>query len=206
MRVQVVLSVFFSCVFLLIPSKVLATNKLEMEPFAIKGGETQKLFIDLENDMNITAVQFDLLLPEGLSIQCDSSEEPLVDITERTTLRNHSLMVSAITGGYRILLASTKNSVIKGSSGALIMAFLYASSSFSGGIITLTNIELVTPDEMKINPVPFSVSIDDTSVSALSDGDCNSKIVTSKVSRLDGIQAKSHTKGILIVGGRKVIK
>ena len=51
------------------PVAVMADNTLVIEPFDIKGGETKNLIIDLENDQAITLVQFDLQLPEGLSVE-----------------------------------------------------------------------------------------------------------------------------------------
>ena len=44
-------------------------TKLTVDDFTIKAGETKTLTVNLENpDMTVTLVQFDMELPEGLSV------------------------------------------------------------------------------------------------------------------------------------------
>ena len=200
------LVILLSCILLLISARTSADNKLGVEPFIIKGGEVQSLFIDLENDIDITAVQFDLLLPDGLSIQKDDSGELLIDIAGRTTFRKHSLMANAIDGGYRFLLASSRNVAIEGSAGALIMVTLSAVPTFSGGTLTVTNIELASPNETKIKPSTVSVIINTSNVSDITAD--NHFLKNGRTYRLDGVKVKNRkpSKGILIVDGQKVVK
>ena len=56
----------------LLPLSINAQNstRLSVEDFTISGGETKTMTVDLDNpDMQVTLVQFDLVLPEGLSVQ-----------------------------------------------------------------------------------------------------------------------------------------
>ena len=111
---------------------------------------------------DITLVQFDMMLPDGLTIPVDADDELRIAIAGRTTTNKHSLDASAIGGGYRFLLASMKNSVLTGTEGAIIAITLVAASYFNGGTITLKEIELVSPDETAVNPVPISIEVNTT--------------------------------------------
>ena len=150
------------CILLGVPSVVIADNKLIIQPFSIKAGETKEMVIYLENDKDITLVQFDMMLPDGLTIPVDADDELLIAIAGRTTTNKHSLDASAIGGGYRFLLASMKNSVLTGTEGAIIAITLVAASYFNGGTITLKEIELVSPDETAVYPVPISIEVNTT--------------------------------------------
>ena len=135
-------------VTMLLPVKSLAaTASLSIEDFTISGGETKDMLIDLENpDIQITSVQFDLRLPQGLSIAMDG-EDYAIDIAGRTTWKNHSLNAQATTDGtIRFLLASQQNKLLSGTSGAIISVSLTAAAGFNGGDIKLENIRLVAPD------------------------------------------------------------
>ena len=188
---------------LLMPVTASADNTLRLEPLEISAGETKELTISLENDMDITLVQFDLKLPQGLSIPVNSRNRFIVAITDRTTLEDHSINVNAIDGVYRILLASMTNTVIEGNDGALFKVTLTADETFSGGTISLEKIELVSPDEIAIHPI--SVSIDVQTSSAIHDittpphpkGQSAYDLGGRKVSR-------AWQRGIIIVDGRKV--
>ena len=188
---------------LLMPVTASADNTLRLEPLEISAGETKELTISLDNDMDITLVQFDLKLPQGLSIPVNSKNRFRVAITDRTTLEDHSINVNAIDGVYRILLASMTNTVIEGNDGALFKVTLTADETFSGGTISLEKIELVSPDEIAIHPI--SVSIDVQTSSAIHDittpphpkGQSTYDLGGRKVSR-------AWQRGIIIVDGRKV--
>ena len=125
---------------------------LSIGDFDIKAGETKEMLIDLTNpNSDITLVQFDLRLPDGLAITMEEGEYA-IGIAGRTTWKKHSLDANTTDGIIRFLLSSTKNAVLEGSSGAIISVKLTASSSFTDGIIRLENILLVTPDEKEVKP------------------------------------------------------
>ena len=134
-------------------------SKLQIEPFDIKAGETKEMLIELSNPNDeVTLVQFDLQLPDGLSIAKEDGEYS-IDIAGRTTWKKHSLDANATGGIVRFLLSSSKNSLIEGKSGNIISVKLMASSAFKGGDVKLRNILLVTPDEKKIQPDDCTLTI-----------------------------------------------
>ena len=130
---------------------------LSIEDFSISAGETKEMLIDLNNPSDqITLVQFDMSLPAGLSI---ANLDDDVDIAGRTTYKKHSLDVNEVNGVVRFLLWSSSNSVLQGTSGAVISVKLQASSNFNGGNIVLKDILLVTPEQGETKPEDYVYTI-----------------------------------------------
>lgn len=129
------------------------TAKLSIEPFSIKAGETATMLIDMTNpDDEITALDFFLQLPEGLSIVMEDGEAA-VDIAGRTTWKKHSLTVNTNDG--HIMLYSSTNATLSGTSGAIISVKLTASGTFKGGDIRLTGQVLNTPVPVVSKPADY---------------------------------------------------
>lgn len=189
-------------------------TKLTVDDFTIKAGETKTLTVNLENpDMTVTLVQFDLELSEGLSVAKDEDEEYLMDIvTSRTTLKKHSLDYNDKNG--RILLSSSSNKTLSGTSGAIITIDITAAPTFETGTITLKNIEIVSPDNTAENPVfskPDNVVIT-FGTSGITSMTMNNEY-QGNVYTLQGVKVAENAtsldnleKGIYIINGRKVVK
>ena len=189
-------------------------TKLTVDDFTIKAGETKTLTVNLENpDMTVTLVQFDLELSEGLSVAKDEDEEYLMDIvTSRTTLKKHSLDYNDKNG--RILLSSSSNKILSGTSGAIITIDITAAPTFETGTITLKNIEIVSPDNTAENPVfskPDNVVIT-IGTSGITSMTMNNEY-QGNVYTLQGVKVAENAtsldnleKGIYIINGRKVVK
>ena len=189
-------------------------TKLTVDDFTIQAGETKTLTVNLENpDMTVTLVQFDLELSEGLSVAKDEDEEYLMDIvTSRTTLKKHSLDYNDKNG--RILLSSSSNKTLSGTSGAIITIDITAAPTFETGTITLKNIEIVSPDNTAENPVfskPDNVVIT-IGTSGITSMTMNNEY-QGNVYTLQGVKVAENAtsldnleKGIYIINGRKVVK
>lgn len=140
------------------------TANLSIESLEIKAGETKTMLIDMQNpDDQVTMVQFDLRLPDGLSI---ATGDDAVDIAGRTTWRNHTLTSKADNGLTRILLYSATNEVVDGTSGAIISIKLKASSTFKGGDVKLENQLMTTPSLVESKPSTYTYSIKGTETPA----------------------------------------
>ena len=158
--------------------------------------------IDLNNaDDVITLVQFDLTLPQGLSIKTMGGDFD-IDMAGRTTWRKHSLDANLNDGYYTFLLKSDSNTPIDGTSGGIITVTLVADASFDSGKIVIDNTVLTTPDEVEINPACYEYEI--TVPTALP---------TLKIDRtqphfiynLQGQRLSVLQKGINIIDGKKVM-
>lgn len=124
---------------------------ISYEPFAIQAGQEKEMVIDLTNPGDeITLVQFDMHLPAGLSLKKIGSDYDY-DMAGRTDWRRHSLDLHQLNdGSIRFLLSSTSNTAISGTEGAIIKVTIVAGNDYAGGIVTLENILMVTPDEKEI--------------------------------------------------------
>ena len=133
--------------------------KLSLKPFDIKAGETKEMLIELKNPNDeITLVQFDLHLPEGLAIK-KSGNELDFDMAGRTTWRKHTLDANEVDGSYRFLLYSSSNTLIEGTSGAIIKMTVTASQEVNGQKIVMDNTLLVSPDEKETKPASYKYVI-----------------------------------------------
>ena len=128
--------------------------------FFISAGSEKEMTIDLTNPQDeITLVQFDLRLPQGLSLKT-SNGDYVYDMADRTTWRKHSLDVNATDGTIRFLLASSSNTAISGTEGTIIRMTLVADETFKeGSIIDIENILLVSPDETEIKPADIAYTV-----------------------------------------------
>ena len=179
-----------------------ASAVLAIEPFNIAAGGEAEMVIDLTNPSDeITLVQFDLRLPDGLSVK-QTGGDYVYDITDRTTWRKHSLEANATGGIIRFLLASSSNATLSGTEGAIITITLKADNTYKGGTVKLENILLVTPDEKEIKPADLSYTIGSTGISSITMDAIDSN---TPIYNLRGQRLAAPQKGINIIGGKKVI-
>lgn len=183
------------------PSTPTSTG-LVVEPFNITAGSEAEMVIDLTNPNDeITLVQFDLRLPDGLSVK-QTGGDYVYDITDRTTWRKHSLEANATGGIIRFLLASSSNATLSGTEGAIITITLKADNTYKGGTVKLENILLVTPDEKEIKPADLSYTIGSTGISSITTDAIDSN---TPIYNLRGQRLAAPQKGINIIGGKKVM-
>ena len=130
-----------------------SNDKLYITDFSIKAGETKELAIQFESDnvsssdpsmLNYVAFQFDLYLPEGLTVvekkgkyNFTFNEDRHDDHTFSSALQND--------GAIRVLAASLSNSNFWETSGDFVYFFVTADADFSGNQeIALKNIMFST--------------------------------------------------------------
>ena len=174
---------------------------LFISPFYIKAGEEQEMSINLINPNDeITLVQFDLHLPEGLTIKKVGTEFD-IDIADRTSWRKHTLDANEVDSAVRFLLYSSSNTVIDGTSGAIIKVKLLADNTFAGGKIVIDNTLLVSPDEKETKPKSYEYETCVSGIeSVIMDNDPSVSIYN-----LSGQKLKNPQKGINIINRQKVL-
>jgi hypothetical protein len=132
------------------PSEPPSMSLFIEKDFTISAGEEKEMVIELTNPFyEITMVQFDLYLPQGLSLKKENGDY-VYDIAGRTTWKNHSLDANAMGDYIRFILISSKNIALTGTSGAIISMTIVADASFNGGEIVLDGIVLASPNEEQI--------------------------------------------------------
>lgn len=108
-----------------------ASDKFFIDDFSITAGSTKQVAIMLNNSMPLTALQADIYLPEGLTIEQEDGE-CVFELTNRKG-RDHTISSTTLSSGaVRILIASPTLKSFSGSSGALVKFNITASNSFSG--------------------------------------------------------------------------
>ena len=114
------------------------TARLEVIPFAIEPGEEKEVEVVLYNpDDAFTGMQFDLALPEGISLVSDE-DGYLVYLGSRTTSRKHSIEAQQRTDGtIRVMAYSSRNSNFSGTEGDVAILTLKADDQLEAGVYDL---------------------------------------------------------------------
>ena len=141
-----------------------ATQRFHIEDFSILPGDTVTVEMLLDNEMEFTAFQTDMYLPEGLTA-LDAS----FALTNRKS-SSHTLSTShQPDGAIRMMAYSIQVKSFSGNSGPLVTFRLAASEDFTGSaVITMRNILFTTVLGQEI---PFEN--ESCTVCYLSKGDVN---------------------------------
>ena len=143
-----------------------ATDLFHIEDFNIEPGQTAQVEILLDNEVQYTAFQSDLYLPEGLALEAQS-----VALTDRKA--DHSIATSVLAdGGIRMMSYSMSLQPYSGNSGTLVTFRVTAGESFAGPlIIQLRNTRFTT---LQGREIPFeNTSCTVSAVALLQPGDVN---------------------------------
>ena len=142
----------------------IATNddRMSGESISLQPGETRKVSIALDNEMDYAAFQLDLNLPDGLMASN-------FELTNRAG--NHAFDVEAIGNGKtRILCYSPTIEAIAGNSGALLSFDVIALAPIAGDI-TVDGIEMVTTTCQPVLLDAFNIGVNtQTAVNELTTG------------------------------------
>ena len=123
-------------VLLTVVGRTYADN-LTVANVELKPGESKNVAISLENPTKkYTAFQFDLELPEGVTVELKNNGKPKISLNE-DRIDDHTLTVQDLgSGTYRLLCFSMTNAELYGTSGTLITMTLHADDNASAGAKT----------------------------------------------------------------------
>ena len=142
-----------------------AENHLYISDFKIVPGQQKTVEIVLDNETPISSLQFDLVLPDGLTYVDNS----LAKVTSRITRSSHTVMAAKQTDCVRfgVLSAATDpaKSAIKGNSGAILTIDVKADANFTGDFIEIveiigSNATVAEPVRVDMNGWVTNVSVD----------------------------------------------
>ena len=120
-------------------------NALVLDNLSASPGGQIVLPINMNNEDEITAIQFDLYLPSGVTIAEDTDGALLIDLADRTTYSKHALSYRLQEdGAMRIVCFSNNSSTFTGNEGTVINVTLNVSSTIEDKdyVIAAKNIEL----------------------------------------------------------------
>ena len=123
-----------------------AQDRLYINDFVITASESKQVEIMLDNAIAYTALQADIVMPDGLTIEQEEGDY-IFDLTERKS-NNHTLASTTLPNGtIRIMITSQSLKVINGNSGPLIKFNVIADASLEGTHeIEITNVIAIEPN------------------------------------------------------------
>ena len=149
------------------------SDRIYAEDASIFIGNTADIDIMLANEHTFTAFQFDLTLPEGISIAQDANGNYLVEKGTRFADDDQQVEMEKLSGNvYRFLSYSLNSAAINSNNGALLTVTLQASDQLTVGSYeaTISKVALSTPDAIRMKPSDSSFTI---TASELQKGDAN---------------------------------
>lgn len=122
--------------------------KLSIATTQLTAAENQRIEVALENNIEITSMQFDIKLPEGFELNTMQNEdEELVPDVQLSARKHSSHTVNCALqkdGSYRVVVISGKNKALTGTSGTIVTLGVNVPLTLNGSVnLDLTNIHLV---------------------------------------------------------------
>lgn len=180
---------------------------LYVEPFTITAGEEMSINVNLSNnDEDVAGVQFDLILPEGLSVVKEFGEF-VIDPGGRVIANSHNIASSEISDGtIRAVLFSSKNNTLDANDGDIAHVLLNADNSMVSQItdLNIKNIIVARTNGTKIicKDMSFEVKVDENAnyIESLKTNESSDNRMTNIL----GIEISDNFHGIVIKNGKKV--
>ncbi len=134
-------------------------NTIYASDIEAKTGTQVLLPICMDNVNEITALQFDLYLPEGITIAKDEDDFHIMELSERATARHTFESADMTDGAVRVICYSTRNTVFTGNAGEMMYVTVNVAEELADGEyeVLIKEIELTTPEEVAYN-VPVTTS------------------------------------------------
>jgi surface protein len=139
----------------------LFTNQIYSDDMTAYLGCSTEMVINMDNEEEYTAYQFDLVLPQGFSLEKDENDKFVLTKGNRYP-SNRSITITPHDGNiYRFVSVSMKNDVITGNSGALMTVSLVANENLEKKNYTaeIQNVVLTKTDESQLNAKSSTISI-----------------------------------------------
>ena len=131
-----------------------ADNKLSIDNFSIKPGDTKEVAVNLDNSDAMTSLQMDVQLPSGLACTAVTYNQDRLDRSEQTI----TLTPQATTGLYRVGIFTTNQTNFVGNSGALVYLTIKADADFKNKC-TINILNASASDIKAANiPIPSSTA------------------------------------------------
>lgn len=180
----------------------ISNTSVSIEPLHIGAGESRKMTISVSNpDMDVTMMQFDMVLPKGLRVNRIGNYMEY-ELTDRTSSDKHSAYIRDNGDFTRVLIASGTNAILDGTEGGVIRLTLTADDDFEGGNIEFRNMLCTSPDLHEARPHSFTAYI---AGNVTDIQEINSESTGSAIYNLSGQRLKTTHKGLNIVNGKKVM-
>lgn len=134
-----------SCVVRVLPDGVMASNQLTMPwTLTVEKGLDFVLPVAMVNEAEVTAVQCDVNLPDGIELATDG-DNYMIDLVESRATTGHMINARALSPGVvRVIVSSMQSQPFAGNDGELMVLHLNVNPDIEDGNydVTLTNVIL----------------------------------------------------------------
>ena len=126
-----------------LPAKALTGYSVSMADFELRGGETKKVELSMDNATEVSALSLEMRLPQGFSVGLDRRGNPAVTQTDRA----YDQMLKANVEGQVLKVATLSNEAYDGTSGAVLVVPIVASETVAAGTYTINiyNVKFSSP-------------------------------------------------------------
>lgn len=168
MRNRLIISMALACYGLTANAEItdisLYDNVLYAESVSATAGASVAMSVKMKNSIPITGFQFDLQLPEGVSVAVDGDDFYVIELsTARTTSQKTNYFDNSLQsdGTIRIMASSTKNYTFSGNDGEVAIITLNVSNTLQDGSysICLNNIVMSDTDSKTYKVEQFETMI-----------------------------------------------
>ena len=124
-------------------------------------GVSTGMEINLENWDPFTAYQFDIVLPEGITLEKNTNGTIKYTKGKRCAGSRSISVTARDNNTYRVVCISMKNEVITGNDGALLTVYIVANENMGQKTCQaeIKNVIMTTPEEKQVNFDPTTVTI-----------------------------------------------
>ena len=136
---------------------IAADNRVSIIDFSISAGETKDVDVLLDNEISYVAFQFDLYLPEGITLAgFEVNRDRVPESTDVSMAKQED-------GSYRFLAAAMSMEKIVGSNGSLVTLKLSAKNNISignkAGCLRSVKLSKADATGVTIAEIPFTVKV-----------------------------------------------
>ena len=174
---------------------------LAVEPVTVNTGEASVIEVNISNATAMTALQFNLSLPSGITLTDDGEA---CGIEYKNVISGHKMSVLPLASGdYLVVLYNIYRYPFK--DGALLTIPVIAGENSETATASLYNIRMSTPDAVsyKCEGASFKVTVNAPTTGVDEVKAENGEVKT--VYDLQGREVENPTTGIYIINGKKVL-
>lgn len=208
MKKKILTAIVFSLASICCMSQT--SDKVYVDDFNIEQKGQQNITVNLDNPYNVfCAFQFDMYLPEGISVALKESGELDASLNVQRKKANHSLSVERIKNGYyRFVCFSMTNSAFSGQKGPIVDIKVKTDGSLSDGETVTGSIENViltknNGQDFKPGKTTFNINVmSETGIDQIKGIGGETEVYDLNGNRIYDV--KNLKTGFYIINGRKI--
>lgn len=208
MKKKILTAIVFSLASICCMSQT--SDKVYVDDFNIEQKGQQNITVNMDNQYNVfCAFQFDMYLPEGISVALKESGELDASLNMQRKKANHSLSVERIKNGYyRFVCFSMTNSAFSGQKGPIVDIKVKTDGSLSDSETVTGSIENViltktNGQDFKPGKTTFNINVmSETGIDILKATEGELQVYDLNGNRIYDV--KNLKTGFYIINGRKI--